>query len=117
MGIKAVYTEKDLFILASWNDPTFSMVRSGSWVWDGNAWNSKREGQSEDRIAFFWPINIPDFQSKGCLVKCHGGYGASGAFLDVPGQKGDMWHMKAARYLEQWKMDGRDKKGTRHGKR
>jgi len=98
-GIKAVYTEKDLFILASWNDSTFSIVRGGSWVWDGNAWNSKREGQAEDRIAFFWPINIPDFQSKGCLVKCHPSYGVSGAFLDNPGEKGDMWHMKAARSL------------------
>ncbi|KKL67440.1 hypothetical protein LCGC14_2135000, partial [marine sediment metagenome] len=31
VGIKAVYTEKDLFILASWNDSTLSMVRGGSW--------------------------------------------------------------------------------------
>lgn len=97
--LKAVYTEKDLSILASWNDSTLSMVRGGSWVWDGNAWNSKREGQSEDRIAFFWPINIPDFETSGCLVKCHPGSGAAGAFLNVPGQKGDMWHMKAARSL------------------
>ncbi len=99
VGIKAVYTEKDLFILASWNDSTFSMVRGGSWVWDGNAWNSKREGQSEDRIAFFWPINIPNFAQMGCLVKCHPQHGTAGAFLDVPDQKGDMWHMKAARSL------------------
>ncbi len=31
VGIKAVYTEKDLFILANWNDSTLSMVRGGSW--------------------------------------------------------------------------------------
>ncbi len=99
VGIKAVYTEKDLFILASWNDSTLSMVRGGSWVWDGDAWDSKREGQSEDRIAFFWPINIPNFAQMGCLVKCHPQYGAAGAFLDVPDQRGDMWHMKAARSL------------------
>ncbi len=99
VGLKAVYTVMDLFILASWNDPTFSIVRGGSWVWDKNAWNNKREGQSEDRIAFFWPIDIPTFESKGCLVKCHPGYGGSGAFLDTPEQSGDMWHMKAARSL------------------
>lgn len=99
VNLEAVYTEKDLFILASWNDPTFSIVRGGSWVWDGNTWNSNREGQSEDRIAFFWPISIPTFESQGCLVKCHGGYGASGAFLNNPDEKGDMWHMKAARSL------------------
>jgi len=99
VGIKAVYTREDLFILANWNDSTLSMVRGGSWVWDGNAWNSKREGQSEDRIAFFWPINIANFAQMGCLVKCHPQYGASGAFLDVPDQRGDMWHMKAARSL------------------
>lgn len=39
VGIKAVYTEKDLFVLAKWNDSTFSIVRGGSWVWDGDAWN------------------------------------------------------------------------------
>ncbi len=99
VGLKAVYTEEDLFMLANWNDSTLSMVRGGSWVWDGDAWNSKREGQSEDRIAFFWPINIPNFAQMGCLVKCHMGYGAAGAFLDVPDQRGDMWHMKAARSL------------------
>lgn len=99
VGIKAVYTEKDLLVLAKWNDSTFSIVRGGSWVWDGDAWNSKREGQSEDRIAFFWPINIDNFAQMGCLVKCHAGYGTAGAFLDVPDQKGDMWHMKAARSL------------------
>ena len=99
VGLKAVYTEKDLFVLASWNDPTFSIVRGSSWVWDENTWNNEREGQSEDRIAFFWPINIPTFESRGCLVKCHPRYGGSGAFLDTPEQSGDMWHMKAARSL------------------
>ena len=55
---------------------------------------------SEDRLAMLWEIGtITGFDTQGCMVKCHTGFGSAGAFLEVDGEQGDMWHMKAARSL------------------
>lgn len=98
--LKAVYTDQDLYILATWSDSTASFTRGGSWSWDGSAW-VKSSGQSEDRIAFFWDMDIPNFAEQGCMSKCHPGTheegGEDDAWLETG--KGDMWHMKAARSL------------------
>ncbi|MCK4970409.1 MAG: hypothetical protein KAS77_07775, partial [Thermoplasmata archaeon] len=52
---------------------------------------------SEDRLAMLWEIGtITGFDTQGCMVKCHTGFGSAGAFLEVDGEQGDMWHMKAA---------------------
>ncbi|MFQ5875508.1 MAG: ethylbenzene dehydrogenase-related protein, partial [Dehalococcoidia bacterium] len=98
--LKAVYTDQDLYVLATWSDSTASFTRGGSWSWDGSAW-VKSSGQSEDRISFFWDMNIPNFAAQGCMTKCHPGTheegGEDDAWLETG--KGDMWHMKAARSL------------------
>jgi hypothetical protein len=58
------------------------------------------DGGSEDRLALLWEIGtITNFATDGCMVKCHPTFGGAGAFLEVDGEKGDMWHMKAARSL------------------
>ncbi|UCC92905.1 MAG: carboxypeptidase regulatory-like domain-containing protein [Thermoplasmata archaeon] len=55
---------------------------------------------SEDRMAILWEITpIEGYESAGCFVKCHPEYGRAGAFLENPGEKGDMWNMRAARFL------------------
>jgi len=109
LKLKAVYTDQDLYVLATWSDPTFSLVRGGSWIWDGTQWLTTKvgnpevgPGMSEDRITFMWNMTVPDFDKVGCMSKCHGdehpGYGvADEAFLDEG--NADMWHMKAARSL------------------
>lgn len=109
LKMKAVYTDQDLYVLATWADPTFSLVRGGSWIWDGTQWLTTKvgnpevgPGMSEDRITFMWNMTVPDFDTVGCMSKCHGdnhpGYGvADEAYLDEG--NADMWHMKAARSL------------------
>jgi len=97
--VNAVYTDTDLFFLVQWDDSTMSMTRSGSWNWDGASWTTIGASQSEDRVAFLWDINMTDFDSTGCMIKCHPQHGVAGAFLDNPGELGDIWHMKAARSL------------------
>lgn len=125
--LRAAYTNTDLYLFAEWPDPTVSMTRGGSWIWDSasNSWGHP-SGQSEDRIALMWNMNVADFDTQGCATKCHGGpnlkapthpidethaicetcHGKdfsteNGAFFSQEGQRADSWHSKAARALPQ----------------
>ena len=134
--MKFMYTDTDLYLLAQWDDPTYSAVRGGSWLWDGTNWKALSgsaealefglvSGPSEDRLGVMWDIDVPDFDEKGCLTKCHVTYNdvtvsephtdrgicrdchgdsvltfpAAGGYFDTQGAVADMWHMKAARVL------------------
>lgn len=98
--LKAVYDDANLYVLAIVPDATASFTRGGAWVWDGSAWGHP-SGQSEDRLAIMWSMDTPDFDTLGCMTKCHPGTNAEGgeddAWLETG--KADMWHMKAARSL------------------
>lgn len=98
--LKAVYDGQDLYLLALVPDATASFTRGGAWVWDGSTW-SHTEGQSEDRLAIMWSMDTPDFETQGCMTKCHPGTNAEGGEDDawLESGKADMWHMKAARSL------------------
>ncbi|MGB9772756.1 MAG: ethylbenzene dehydrogenase-related protein [Bacteroidota bacterium] len=107
-SVKAKVSGNNLYMLFRWADPTMSMVRSGSWVWDGTKW-ANNPGQSEDRIAVMWNIDIPQekWEKDGCMNKCHfdvnnpvapDGDPEDDSYLPQ-GQHGDLWHMKPARGL------------------
>jgi hypothetical protein len=97
---KSVFTDTDIYIYAEWDDPTMSLTRgTGAWEYNGTGFENLDSG-SEDRLALMWEIGtITDFATDGCMVKCHLLYGSAGAFLETEGEKGDTWHMKAARSL------------------
>ena len=104
VSLKAVYTDTDVYLLATWPDATFSIVRGGSWNWDGKGWKTTKAGDpetavgmAEDRIAFMWSMDTPRFGDVGCMAKCHPG--AKPAVAHLENGKADMWHMKAARSL------------------
>jgi len=107
-SIKGKISGSNLYLLFRWPDPTMSMVRSGSWVWDGIKW-SNNPGQSEDRVAVMWNIDIPAdrWEKDGCMNKCHfdvnnpvapDGDPEDDSYLPL-GQHADLWHMKPARGL------------------
>jgi hypothetical protein len=98
--LKSVFTDTDLYIYAEWDDATMSLTRGGgAWMYNGTGFENA-DGGSEDRLAIMWEIGtITDFATSGCQVKCHPEYDAAGAFLETDGEKGDVWHMKAARSL------------------
>ncbi len=116
--LKALYTDTTLYVLATWPDSDLSITRGGGWDWTGTAW-TKHSGQAEDRLAFWWPINVPKFESIGCRAKCHmpdahpDCYTAGCHMKDnhpsttgledecyvQTGERADKWHMKAARFL------------------
>ncbi len=107
-AVKGKVSGNNLYLLFRWSDPTMSLVRSGSWSWDGAIWNNT-PGQSEDRIALMWNIDIPQeqWEKNGCMTKCHidvnnpvapDGDPEDDSYLPA-GQHGDLWHMKPGRGL------------------
>jgi hypothetical protein len=107
-SIKAKVSGSNLFMLFRWTDATMSMVRSESWVRDGTSW-TKNPGQSEDRIAVLWNIDIPQdkWEKDGCMNKCHFDVNNPVAPDSNPeddsylpkGEHADLWHMKPGRGL------------------
>jgi hypothetical protein len=93
--LKAVYTTTNIYILASWADSTFSVTRDKYNV-SGGVFDQGLDGSnSEDRIALLWEIGtIEGFNSSGGATKCHG---LGTVNFTNPGEKADMWHVKAAR--------------------
>ena len=104
--MKAVYTDADVFFRVEYLESTASMTRSNSWLWTGSVWQyppaeTENDKQSEDRLTFIWNKSIPNFQARhGCAYKCHGNVaGLAESFTDLEGERGDIWHSKAARGL------------------
>jgi hypothetical protein len=93
--LKAVYTEDRLYMLASWSDATASLTRGGAWTWDSAVWQNLDGDQSEDRIAFLFPMTAMtgEYTDEGCMAKCH--ITDPGSWLESG--TADMWHTKAAR--------------------
>jgi len=96
---QAVYTDNEICFLFKWKDATQSVTK-GAWQFDGEKWTPLKG--DEDRIALLFEINrINNFATKGCAVTCHGPAGApikDFKFATASaGEKGDMWHWKAAR--------------------
>jgi hypothetical protein len=95
--LRALYDSDNIYIQKTWDDPTFSIARGGSWSWDNveQMWRTS-SGHSEDRANIQWDIDATGFADQGCMVKCHID---SYSYLDNPDDITDMWHMKAARSL------------------
>lgn len=102
--LRAAHTATDLYVFAQWNDNTASFTRGGAWIFNpvDNTW-STIGGQSEDRIAFYWPIGSPTGDPFGgnCMKKCHttdtSGVNGLGDEVFLATGSADMWHSKAAR--------------------
>lgn len=98
VSIKSVYTDKSLYFLLKWNDPTRSMTYK-TWNYDGKNWNLFSGG--EDRITLLFEISrIHKFATKGCVVTCHGpGYAPEKEWTfatKTSGEIGDLWDWRAA---------------------
>jgi hypothetical protein len=75
-------------------------VHNGAYHMEFSGDFDNTDGGSEDRLALLWEIGtITNFDTQGCMVKCHPSDGSAGAYLEVDGEVGDIWHMKAARSL------------------
>ena len=111
VSLKAAYTAERLTILVTWNDPTASFTRGGSWEFVEGAWSRNQNAeQSEDRMSFFFPIGDitgDPSDTGGCMSKCHMYWPtATDPHISTHGivddawlasGRADMWHSKAAR--------------------
>ena len=96
---RAVYTNDEIYFLLRWKDPTRSVIKQ-SWKFDGQKWSHL--AGNEDRIALLFEITrIKNFASQGCTATCHGPYRHPASdykfSTGTPGERGDLWHWKAAR--------------------
>lgn len=110
--IQAAYAGDTLYMLLTYDDPTFSVRRSpfqkqadGTWVKmkDPDDKGGDNNLVYEDKFALIWNIggSIFGFNEKlGCNANCHAGepgkpYGNK--YTTEEGELGDMWHMKYVR--------------------
>jgi hypothetical protein len=99
VSTQAVYTDNEIYFLFKWKDATQNVTK-GAWQFDGQKWSHLKG--DEDRISLLFEINrINNFATKGCAVTCHGPTGAPIKDFKfataTAGEKGDLWHWKAAR--------------------
>lgn len=109
--LKSVYTDDSVYFLATWNDPTESLMRmpwqkqaDGSWK-QLKTPGAKEGGENtyyEDRFAQMWNINTSTFETTGCFATCHAGENSDvkdfgNKYTPNPGEMADIWHAKLVR--------------------
>jgi hypothetical protein len=92
IDVKTVYTSTDIYFLATWSDPTESVMRK-QWSYDAPSDEWTRSGESEDRLSLVWNINVANFNDQGGLGMCHPPDMRTNALDDVV----DVWHWKSTR--------------------
>jgi hypothetical protein len=120
LTLKAMYNDKELFMLAEWLDPTED---TQYWPWRKTAAGWKHLYTDfkdetvyyEDKLGFVFPLTAdPMFEKFGCAVHCHQSsrmpYGLKGTDMNHPL---DVWHWKASRtdpagYMDDKFWQGRD---------
>ncbi len=111
--MRAGYTSTDIYFLLEWGDEKDSKDRM-SWYFDSadSLWkqehkyaNNANDKYYEDKFAILFPIGtVSGFDASTCYATCHQGLTIVNAkdkhtrhFLNVQGQKVDMWHWKRDR--------------------
>jgi plastocyanin len=90
--LKFLYTDENIYMLAQWPDPTYSIAKYEAWLWEGAGWHTlvgsaaeleagltagkseTGEFVSDDGLGVKWEINAPEFEEKGCITQCHVGW-------------------------------------------
>jgi hypothetical protein len=73
MTLKSVYDSENIYILVQYPDLNKDVIRS-PWVFnaDKKAWERLGDDMGdEDEFGFYWNVNVPNYQAKGCKDLCH----------------------------------------------
>ncbi len=87
--LKFLYSDENIYMLAQWPDPTYSIAKYEAWLWEEPGWHilsgsaaeleagltsgksESGEFVSDDGLGVMWAINAPGFEEKGCVLNCH----------------------------------------------
>lgn len=118
--VKALYDDKNIYMLYEWEDPTDSQAR-GPWVKEGDKLVKKQfSSDYEDKFGVIWNINdsTKGFSEQGCAISCHdtGTKNKDGKpilkhWTNTSDELLDTWHMKITRHNT---LNGSDKPGIMH---
>lgn len=90
--LKSVHTSSDVYILASWTDPTGTEnVDKNQWSYSDGTWS---KSGNEDRIYFMFDMGVNGTEGADCSSMCHV---ADGKMWTTGGGRVDVWHWKAHR--------------------
>ncbi|MCH7520900.1 MAG: hypothetical protein IIB42_04240 [Candidatus Marinimicrobia bacterium] len=93
--LKSVHTDSDLYILASWTDPSGTPnVTRKQWSYNSGTSSWERSGADEDRLFFMFDAGDNGTEGADCATMCHG---ATDEMTTTGGGHVDVWHWKAAR--------------------
>ena len=113
LRIKAMVDEDNLWVLASWDDPTES-VNKNQWTFDGNTWSrgGSSSGFDEDRVALIWDTGQNEPDGVDCTTMCHA------PLMHTNIGRVDAWHWKGNRsnpvgFVDDKFWDTEDRKGDR----
>lgn len=106
--LKAVYTQDMVYFLTQYKDATQSFRRAPWQKQADGSWKQLADSQDkggdnnvyyEDKLAWAWNINTPDFETVGCAIACHVGEGKpyGNKYTSTPGATFDLWHLKGVR--------------------
>ncbi len=88
--LKSVHTSTDVYILASWTDPSGTeSVDKNQWTYSGGSWG---KSGNEDRLFFLFDAGDNGTEGADCATMCHGG-----EMYTTGGGHADVWHWKGAR--------------------
>ena len=95
ISLKAMYTDKEIYLLFQWPDKTMSLNRL--YEFDGKEWKKVKGG--EDRFNLMWDIanTMKEFPAKGCTAACHKQDKTVTLKTNGPTERMDVWHWKAQR--------------------
>ncbi|MBU2559860.1 hypothetical protein KKA03_03105, partial [archaeon] len=97
--LKALYDENNIYIYATWPDPTENDIRD-MWIYDTQkGWQTlsetgKEAAKDEDRLLFIWNIeeSVEGFNVAGCAITCHG----DRHHTNADGERTDTWQWRAS---------------------
>ena len=97
--LKSVYDADHVYFLVQYPDFNMDVIRS-PWVYNAanQAWERVGDDYGdEDEFGFYWNVNVPNYEVKGCKDLCHDQdpdnkkmYTANGAWVDI-------WQFNGAR--------------------
>lgn len=95
--VKSVYDDQNIYMLVQYQDRSMEVDRS-PWAYNADAKAWARLGDNlgdEDELGFYWNVNVPNYQDKGCQDLCHKEdpnkpmmYTPAGTWVDVWGWNG-----------------------------